>query len=86
MTDKQRIEETISLFQQAIALHTAIARHIDELDQSDPLAFDYFIKSAKNEAKDTTEYLWNEIGRITNYEVGTFAEEVNKLNFPVTIG
>lgn len=86
MTKEEKLEKTMSLFQQTVALHTRIGEHIDELEAENALDFIYYIKSAKQEVKDATEYLWNELGSLTEYNIGTFNEVVEKLNNPVTIG
>lgn len=86
MTKEEKLEKTMSLFQQTIVLHTNLGKHLDEIEADDPLDFTYYIKQAKQEVKDATEYLWNELGKLTNYNIGTFTEVVDKLNNPVTIG
>ena len=86
MTKDEKLEKTLSLFQQTIALHTNLGKHLDELEADDPLDFTYFVKKAKNEVKEATEYLWNELGKLTGYNLGSFTEVVDKLNNPVTIG
>ena len=86
MTDKQRLEKTMSLFQQTFALHTNLGKHLDELELCESHVFNYFIEKAKDEVKEATEYLWNELGKLTGYNIGTFTEVVEKLNNPVTIG
>ena len=86
MTKQEKLEKTMSLFQQTIALHTNLGKHLDEIESEDPLDFTYFVKKAKDEVKDASEYLWNELGKLTDYNIGTFTEVVGKLNNPVTIG
>lgn len=86
MTKEEKLEKTMSLFQQTIALHTNLVKHIDEIEDDDPNDFTYFVNKAKNEVKDATEYLWNELGKLSNYNIGTITEVIDMLNNPVTIG
>ena len=85
MTRFDKLKKTRDLFALTVALHTAIANHLDGLKEDDMNNhFLYFVEKAKDEVKDATEYLWNELGRASDYDLGTFVEAVQELINPHT--